>query len=96
MFGLDNQHKLAWSWLALFAYKPNLDITRARGLIENITWLFAETVVEFNNVMAWKTAKDGDNPKLRSSSQVNFGATMKVGNARACTDTTADTNGHNF
>ena len=51
---------------ALSADKPKLDKTRPQVSIEGNTWLFTGTVVELNNMQAWKTAEVGDKPELRS------------------------------
>ena len=50
----------------LFAYKLKLDDTHPQVSIKGNIWLFTWTVVEFNNVKAWKTDEDRDKPKLGS------------------------------
>ena len=49
------------------AFKPKLDnFARAQVSIEGNTCLFTGTVIEFNNVKAWKMAEVGGKPELRS------------------------------
>ena len=68
---------------------------------EGKPYLFADTAIEFNNVMAWKMTEVRNSPsfeagncsydKICSNGLILIWAWM-LGNARTC----ADTNGHNF